>query len=59
MIQATISSQIHPAYTVQESLERINSTVADDCAQYHMLSAFDPCPSALLMIKLWAISCCT
>ncbi|XP_039083521.1 N-fatty-acyl-amino acid synthase/hydrolase PM20D1 [Hyaena hyaena] len=42
--QAIINFRIHPAQTVQEVLELVKNTVADNRVQFHVLSAFDPLP---------------
>uniref|UniRef100_A0A5F9C0Y4 Peptidase M20 domain containing 1 n=1 Tax=Oryctolagus cuniculus TaxID=9986 RepID=A0A5F9C0Y4_RABIT len=42
--QATVNFRIHPAQTVQEVLELVKNTVADDRVQLQVLRAFDPLP---------------
>lgn len=46
MAQATVNFRIHSAQTVQEVLELVKNTVADDRVQFHVLSAFEPLPES-------------
>ncbi|KAM5201947.1 N-fatty-acyl-amino acid synthase/hydrolase PM20D1 isoform 3-T3 [Hipposideros larvatus] len=44
--QATVNFRIHPAQTVQEVLELVKNTVADDRVQFHVLNAHEPLPDS-------------
>ncbi|XP_019505124.1 PREDICTED: N-fatty-acyl-amino acid synthase/hydrolase PM20D1 isoform X2 [Hipposideros armiger] len=44
--QATVNFRIHPSQTVQEVLELVKNTVADDRVQFHVLNAHEPLPDS-------------